>query len=130
MIETERLILRLFSKQDIEDYYSILKQSSVYKWLGKGTEKTKDQVMKIINYDLNHWNQHGLGTLAVVLKDNHTLIGHCGFSYIKELDQYELLYAFDPNNKRSIRVINKLGFKYTETRTLFGVELLVYHTFL
>ncbi|MDA3932311.1 MAG: acetyltransferase [Tenericutes bacterium] len=54
MIETERLILRLFSKQDIEDYYSILKQSSVYKWLGKGTEKTKDQVMKIINYDLNH----------------------------------------------------------------------------
>lgn len=96
MVETDRLLLRKFKASDVKDYHRILKNKAVYEWLGKGTEKTEEQVKKIIDYDLAHWENHGLGTWAVVLKESNTLIGHCGFGMIKELNQYELLYAFSP----------------------------------
>lgn len=160
MIKTNRLKLRMFKESDVDAYYAILKQSEVYQWLGKGEEKSIEQVRKIINYDLEHWKKHKIGTWAVVLKSNNTLIGHCGFNYVNALNQYELLYAFDPkqwgngyaleaskaalswikqekkfsivvalsypNNERSKHVIEKLGFDYIETKSLFGVDLFVY----
>lgn len=159
-LKTDRLILRLFDDNDVDSYYNILKNKSVYQWLGKGEKKTKIQIKKIINYHLDHWQKHKIGTWAVVLKEDNTLIGHCGFNYVKDLNHYELLYAFEqsqwgkgyateackvslswvknnkitkelialsyPNNKPSIHVIEKLGFNYIETKSLFGLDLFVY----
>jgi ribosomal-protein-alanine N-acetyltransferase len=96
MVETKRLILRKFMLSDVKDYHQILKNRSVYEWLGKGAEKTEEQVKKIIKYDLDHWENHQLGTWAVILKETNELIGHCGFGMIKAHNQYELLYAFSP----------------------------------
>ncbi|MFP4478697.1 MAG: GNAT family N-acetyltransferase [Nanoarchaeota archaeon] len=97
-IKTDRLILRLFDENDIDSYYNILKQKTVYQWLGKGQEISKEHVKKIIKNNLNHWKKHKIGTWAVILKSDNSLIGHCGFNYLKELNHYELLYAFDQNH--------------------------------
>ncbi|MGE4571819.1 MAG: GNAT family N-acetyltransferase [Candidatus Izemoplasmatales bacterium] len=160
MIETDRLLLREFKDFDLQSYYQIMKEKSVCQWLGKGGQRTKEHVLKMIQYYKNHWLKHHIGNFAVIEKSSQELIGHCGFNYIEELEAYELLYAFSPNhwykgyaseaamlclqwlkkhsnihklyalsypdNERSIKVINKLGFQYCEDKVLFGVNLRVY----
>jgi len=81
--------------EDLDSYHHIMKQKEVYQWLGKAEEKNKDQVKKIIEYDLNHWKEHNLGTFAIILNDNNKLIGHCGINYVKDIEEFELLYALD-----------------------------------
>lgn len=118
-IYTERLILRRFNQSDFENYYDILKQEEVSKWLGARNRKSKE---------------------------DNKLIGHCGLKPLEDIQEIELLYAFDPkfwgngyatesartiikfaqdelklkrlvaivypSNDKSCNVIEKLGFQY------------------
>ena len=119
MIETQRLLLRQFTQEDLKAYHQVLKQKAVYKWLGKGTKITKEHVSRIINHDQTHWHRHQLGTWAVVLKASSQLIGHCGFTMVKDLNQYELLYAFSPSF---------WGKGYATEACLVSIKWLHYHT--
>jgi len=94
MIETKRLFLQKFQASDLDTYYNLMHQSDVYQWLGKGKEISKDHAKKMIDYYDFHWNKYQIGTWAVFLKDTKACIGHCGFNYVKDLDEFELLYAF------------------------------------
>ena len=98
MIDTNRLILRKFTDSDLDAYYQIMKEKSVCQWLGKGGQRTKEHVLKTIEYYKKHWIQYGIGNFAVYLKDKNELIGHCGFNYIDELGGFELLYALSEDH--------------------------------
>ena len=93
MIETKRLILRPFNVSDIDAYYDVLSQEAVHRWLGKGGQITKERVKRLIASYQNHWKVYQVGPWAMISKDTHALIGHCGFQMVDALKAFELMYA-------------------------------------
>lgn len=93
LIETARLHLRLFTPGDLEDLYPIFSEPEVVKYMKTGApvsiEETETALMSIIN----HWEQHGFGRWAVVLKETGKLIGYGGLRNLYGTP--ELVYLLD-----------------------------------
>lgn len=78
-LETERLILRDFAKEDwqrVLEYQSDPLYLRYYEW----TERTPEAVQEFVGWFLDHQQQTPRikFQLAVVLKSNNLLIGNCG----------------------------------------------------
>lgn len=56
---TERLILRQFSKEDLEDYTAIMTNPQVTCFLGTGKEKTPEDVRQVLIHFQNCLDKNG-----------------------------------------------------------------------
>jgi len=91
-LETERLILRHFTSDDVGVYHTILGDDEVGKWLPKGEGYTLDEVEGWIEKIRRHWEKHGFGVWALMRRDNGTFIGSCGLRILEETGEVEVLY--------------------------------------
>jgi len=151
MLTTERLILRQFTSQDEEQYTAIMTNPNVYQYLGTGQPVPTDAIPRMIQ-TWNSTFGHGLGVYAVEEKCTGKLIGHCGVRGLPD-GRNEILYAYCekswgkgyateagkavlqvhthrpliavsyPQNKGSIGVITKLGFRHVGQEEMFGTVL-------
>lgn len=78
VIETERLILRKYTMDDLDELHKILSCPITMSHYIKpyDYEGTK----RWINWCLNSYEVNGFGLWAMVLKETNTLIGDCGLS--------------------------------------------------
>jgi RimJ/RimL family protein N-acetyltransferase len=76
MIETRRLILRHFEPDDEADLHRILSDPTTMSfWPAPfSREASRDW----LNRNIARYSEHGLGRLAVILKETNELIGDCG----------------------------------------------------
>ncbi|HEV7386071.1 MAG TPA: GNAT family N-acetyltransferase [Phenylobacterium sp.] len=79
MIETERLILRTWRDEDREPYADIMVDPEVGKWLG-GPFSREQAYERVTRFSAN-LAETGLGRLAIELKSDGRLIGHCGLAH-------------------------------------------------
>ncbi|MEI6579620.1 MAG: GNAT family N-acetyltransferase [Eubacteriales bacterium] len=94
-IETERLTLRQFKDADTSVLYEIMRKPEVmYAW---GHGFTFEETQKWLVRQQTHYQQNGLGYMAVMLKDNGTLIGQAGLldNEIEGQPITEIGYIFD-----------------------------------
>jgi len=76
IIETERLILRTWRKEDAEAYFQINQDPRVIEFvLGLSTLKQINDFMNMVN---NHQDKHGYTVWAAELKETGELIGSIG----------------------------------------------------
>ena len=100
MIETERLILRDFVKDDwqrVLEYQSDPLYLRYYEW----TERTPEAVQEFVGWFLDHQKQSPRikFQLAITLKSNHLLIGNCGIRMDKpNAFQADVGYELDPRH--------------------------------
>lgn len=143
--ETERLIIRKFTRDDIEALYCFMKKSEVmYAW---EHGFSKNETRRWINQQISRYEKDGYGYYALMLKVTKTVIGQIGLlkSNVNNKEVTELGYildnkywhngyategakacidlAFDtfglselyctirPENKPSVKLAEKLGFK-------------------
>lgn len=97
-IETERLILRDFLK---EDWQRVLEYQSdpLYLRYNDWTERTPEAVQEFVGWFLDHQKQKPRikFQLAVMLKSNHFLIGNCGVRMDKaDAVEADIGYELDP----------------------------------
>ena len=146
-IETERLILRPFTMEDVAPSYEMNLDAEVSKYTGDGGVVSKKEIERRIRENvLGDYQKHGYGRLAVILKKENKFIGFSGLKYLEDRKETDLGYRFMrsywhngiateaaiacldmgfnsfnlskiiamvlPENKASIRVLNKLNFKY------------------
>lgn len=78
MIETERLILRLWRDDDREPYADIMVHSDVGQWLGGPF--TRDQAYERVARFSANLADIGFGRLAIERKSDGRMIGHCGLA--------------------------------------------------
>lgn len=136
ILETERLILRRYCKEDLQDLYEYLSDEEVVRH-----EPYKPMKMNEVEENLD-WRISTDEMIAVELKENHKMIGNVylgkrdfealeigyvfnkqywGKGYAKESCMALMKYAFengihrifaecDPNNMSSWRLLEKLGF--------------------
>jgi RimJ/RimL family protein N-acetyltransferase len=160
ILETKRLYLRIFENSDLMELARIYADEEVMRYIGRGGALTTVQTLRM----LEHWKQKaddpGYAIWAVINKENDKLIGHCGFQYLKILNEIEIAYLLDkpywdnglaseisqatldygfkhfelkkiiavvyPENKPSIRVIEKMEMKFLYEHEFYGKNLLVY----
>lgn len=137
LYETERLILRRYQKEDLQDLFEYLSDTKVVEY-----EPYKAMTMDEVEDNLN-WRISTDEMIAVELKSNHKMIGNVyvgkrdfdsleigyvfnqaywGKGYAKESCQAVIEHAFkdgvhrifaecDPNNPNSFRLLETLGFE-------------------
>jgi RimJ/RimL family protein N-acetyltransferase len=97
-IETERLILRLLRREDLETYAKIMGTRDVGKWFPKGDGYTHEESEKSLNAILKHWGKHGFGIWAIIDNADRALIGRCGLNLIDETSEVEVDFVLAPNS--------------------------------
>jgi len=95
VIETERLIMRGFEESDLDNYFELISNENVYKWLGNRKRKSREEAKNLISSFISDFSKNGIGVLAVIEKESGKLIGKAGVKYIREFDAIEYLYALN-----------------------------------
>ena len=79
MLETKRLIFRMFTPDDLDGLDHIFSKPNVVRYLGlKGEPMSRAETEVALLSMIKHWQQHGYGRWAVVSKDDGKLIGCAG----------------------------------------------------
>jgi ribosomal-protein-alanine N-acetyltransferase len=92
IIETERLILRHFTPDDLDALSLINSDAEVMKYIGDGSPQSREQTSARLAAIMNHWEQHGFGPYAIVYKEHDALIGFCGLQFLDESSEVEVGY--------------------------------------
>ena len=92
VIETERLLIRRFLKEDAKDLFEYLSLPEIYKF-EPGSPISMEEAVEICNE-----REKGNRFLAVQLKDESKTIGHIYFSLLNPIDfqTWEIGYIFNP----------------------------------
>jgi RimJ/RimL family protein N-acetyltransferase len=98
MLETPRLLLRPFAREDAAAHARIYAKPEVTRFLASGPflgELAAERSRAALDLFINHWKEHGFGVWAVVDRETGALIGQCGLKYLPESPEVEILYALD-----------------------------------
>jgi RimJ/RimL family protein N-acetyltransferase len=93
-LESERLLLRPMSHEDL-DWFAVLRgDAAVMRYLGAGRPMTRaESVEKLARY-VECWNAHGLGMFSVRSRQSPAPIGWGGLQPLDDTAEVEVGYAF------------------------------------
>jgi RimJ/RimL family protein N-acetyltransferase len=78
-LETERLLLRRFTKADHDAYAAMCADPEVMRYIGTGVTLDHEQAWRSMASILGHWVLKGYGMYAVELKATGELLGRAGY---------------------------------------------------
>ncbi|MBZ0280850.1 MAG: GNAT family N-acetyltransferase [Anaerolineae bacterium] len=94
-LETERLILRSFQPEDLNDYHQqIYSDPDVTRFLPTGKPRPIEKTKAVLDFSIEHETEHGFSLWAVIEKSSGQFIGHCGLVYLKGTPDVEVAYAY------------------------------------
>lgn len=95
-IQTERLRMRPFTADHLDDLHQLWVTPGVRKYLWDDAAISREQAMEVIESSTESFRAHGFGLWAVYPKDEERLIGFCGFRHFGEQQEVEILYGVSP----------------------------------
>jgi RimJ/RimL family protein N-acetyltransferase len=95
-LETERLILREFRVEDLDEHAATLGDPEVMRFIG-GKPMTREDSWRRLCSGVGSWQLAGIGPWAVELKADGRMVGHCG------------LFEFQRDMQPSIRGEPEMG---------------------
>lgn len=95
VFETERLLIRPFTLDDIEPSYIMNLDAEVSKYTADGGVVSREELERRITENVfGDYEKHGYGRLAVELKSEGKFIGFTGLKYLEDIDEVDLGYRF------------------------------------
>jgi RimJ/RimL family protein N-acetyltransferase len=94
-IETDRLFLRAFTLDDLDDLAEIVRNPEVMRYMPGGKPMPRERAAANLKNIMDHWENHGFGWWAVDEKSDDRLIVWCGLGIVEELTATEVAYLFD-----------------------------------
>lgn len=76
--ETERLLVRHITSDDLDVMYEIYSNPKAMLWVGDGSPLTRERCIWWIDKTLNNYEKYGYGMSAIVLRESNVVIGFCG----------------------------------------------------
>ncbi len=77
-IETERLRLRMVSRDDLDDLARLFADPDVVKYVGDGQPATREDAAKTVESMTAHWQKHGFGRWIIADKVSGAFLGFGG----------------------------------------------------
>jgi RimJ/RimL family protein N-acetyltransferase len=97
ILETERLVLRPFTRDDAKFIVALVNTPGWIEFIGDRNIKTEAEAITYLeNGPFNSYELHGFGLSRVELKGNKTPIGMCGLLKRETLDYPDIGFAFLP----------------------------------
>ena len=97
ILETERLVLREFNFDDAPFIFKLVNTPSWLKFIGdKNVRTVQDAKNYLETGPIESYKENGFGLSAVVLKDDHCLIGMCGLVNRESLEDIDIGFALLP----------------------------------
>lgn len=78
-LSTDRLILRMFRDDDIDEYAAICDDAEVMRFIGDGKRLSRPESWRNMAMILGHWQLRGYGIWAVEERQSGRLVGRVGF---------------------------------------------------
>lgn len=97
--ETEQLILRPFTTDDVRPFLRMISEPEVVKYTGGGvsTNLSDEETIELMNKaPIGDYEAYGYGRHAIVYKENNEVIGFTGLKYLDELKETDLGYRMFP----------------------------------
>jgi ribosomal-protein-alanine N-acetyltransferase len=127
IIETERLLMRPYTLDDIEAAFQVNLDKAVSKYTGDGGVKTRKEIQQIIeSTTMADYEKYGFGRLAVIYKPDNKYIGFSGLKYLPEFDMVDIGYRFASAYwgmgiaTESARPFIPYGFEHLNLREIVG----------
>ena len=95
-IETERLRMRPWSMDDLDDLHRLWIDPDVRKYLWDDTVISREQAAAVIESSIESFKTHGFGLWSLFPKIGESLIGFCGFRFFGDAEEIEILYGVAP----------------------------------
>lgn len=92
MLETARLILRPFNKNDVDSVFAMRSSKDVMHFI-REPQTRRDEAQSWIDLVSSRWEKEKIGFCAVIEKSSGEFIGWCGLWRLKETDEIEIGYA-------------------------------------
>lgn len=97
IIETERLILREFVREDYKAVYEFNSNKELHKYTGDEIVNSLERAKEIIEQIwLNDYEKYGYGRYAAIYKPENKIIGFAGLKYLPEIGETDIGYRFLP----------------------------------
>ena len=109
-LETERLLLRPLTLDDLDDIARFVSDPETMRYIGAGGARTRDQARKSLEWMIETFERQGFGHFAVERKEDGALVGRAG------------LNVWDPSDWSITRVDEAAGPIEIEIAYLFGRE--------
>ena len=97
-IETERLLLRMFTPGDAEAFYGVISEPRFGKYFPPVFIPSLEKVREGIPVKLEHWRERGYGQWVIEPRGGGPLLGYCGLRFLPETEETEILYGIAPDH--------------------------------
>ena len=93
ILETERLVLREFVKEDFQELFRMNSDAEIMQYVGDGSTRSyEEQIDELDRLIRNYSKRPCLGIWATLLKGTHTFIGGSGLVYYDNTTEIEIGY--------------------------------------
>lgn len=92
-IETERLRLRAFTPDDLDELYQVFGDAEVMRYISGGRPRSLEDTRTGLLRSLEGWRERGFGLWAVTIKESGKVIGYCGLIFLDETPEVEVAYG-------------------------------------
>lgn len=97
-LTTGRLDLRPLTLDDAADYWPLVRDPEVLRYVGESPCESLDAVRDILrDKPLSDYARYGFGRLAVIERDSGRFVGWCGLKYVPSIDAVDIGYRFLPD---------------------------------
>jgi RimJ/RimL family protein N-acetyltransferase len=94
ILETDRLILRQFVMDDVQDFFRLVSDPDVTRHTGDGVKSLDEARKGLEGRVLRDYQVHGYGRWAAVDKTTGRVIGFAGLKYLDDVSEVDLGYRF------------------------------------
>jgi len=95
-LETARLTLRPWTPADIEGLHALWTDADVRRWLWDELLISREEAESTVLDSIRLAEESGLGMWAAQSRDQVAIIGFCGFRFIEDSKDVEVMYGFLP----------------------------------
>lgn len=127
LIESDRLRLRQFTYDDLDDIYRIWIDPDVRKYLWDDEIISKEKAENILTYCIDFFQENGFGIWAIIHKQQDELIGFCGFRFLDDTPEIEIIFGISPTywrmglTKEAIKAAIRYGFEEHDFKCIVGL---------
>ena len=93
-VQTERLVLRKFTAEDLDAAYILFNDDEVQKYLSQKNRRNREQLEVLLAKSINYWEKRGFGLFCVTEKNVGKMIGYCGFQYFDNTTDIEIIFGY------------------------------------
>jgi ribosomal-protein-alanine N-acetyltransferase len=93
VLHTDRLLLRPFREEDLDDLAALYGDAAVMRFLGEGRPMDRAQTRERLERMIRHWQEHGFGIWALFDKESGGFVGRCGVACLHRPGEAELAYT-------------------------------------